>query len=154
MKLLIALLLLIPTLAHADIQLTAGECWQANNRWHIRLNAHIELANDPATALRSGITLPFRYQIALQTGEQEHRLTLTYNPLTHSYQLKHPDESSQNFPHLADALEQLGQLTLPLPAAPQRARLSIAADQLPFALRLSALFSPQWALDSHWWTCP
>lgn len=152
--------------AAAQISLEAAECaaqpqgWQAEAQWQIRL------PEAPLTALRSGIALSFEMQVeeAGQWWRRARRLAtqvweLDYNHLSQSYHLRQANETPRQFGDVDSALKALGRIeALPL-AAPQhpqdlRLRLYLAQAQLPFSLRLNALLSAQWTLDSGWQPCP
>lgn len=166
----ICLVMLLPLLAHAQSQIESGQCTLTSGKWQLNLRTRIYLAEDPITALKSGIMLYFNYHIELSSGSwlHHHKQTmsqpfrLSYNHLTFSYQLENlRTQSEHSYTSIEEALKALGTIkNLPLINASTqqpstiRIRFQLDTEKLPFSLRLTALTSNAWQLNSDWWICP
>lgn len=165
MKYRLFILLILTQLSIADAEIEKGSCQHAANQWLLTLNTRIALEANPIEAIKSGIPLYFRYQIEARAPKwfskpQTFNLLrrLSYNHLTFSYRITDEQGQQIGYQNLEDALTELGTLknfTInDAPSTQIRARFSLATDRLPFSLRLSALLSNSWHINSGWWLCP
>lgn len=141
------------------------------------LNAEIEYRFTPAVleALENGVPLILEMHIEItrprdwlwdaQFTDLVQRYRLQYHALTEQYLVKNLNSDIQyNFPSREAAIDALGTITdLPIldkrllePGIEYQARLrtSLDLEALPTPLRLLAYLSPQWHLESEWYTWP
>lgn len=151
---------------HADTHLTE-EVYVLNARISYHFNP------DVMEALESGVPLTIRLDVeVLQPREWlwdetfttiEQRYQLQYHALTQQYLVKNLNSGIQyNFPTRQASIETLGEISdLPLldkrlldPAANYTVRLraDLDVESLPGPLRLLAYVSPQWRVQSEWYT--
>lgn len=147
--------------ATAQISLQSSRCYVLDAQWQTDAQFHIRLPEEPLAALRSGISLFFRLSIeeaGAQWWQSPRRLAvqewhLDYNHLSQSYALQQGAQTPLPFGDVDSALKALGsieQLSLDKRErdTPIMLRMQLSQAQLPFALRLNALFFAQWTLDS------
>lgn len=170
--LLLTVLLTVSKLACANSIVQNGSCELKKQTWYLSANTAVYLGQDPINALKSGITLNLRYEINIRPKDKwlnngktiQHRLRLSYNHITQSYQVENPITlNEKNYATIEEALAAIGTLkNLPLidssliaDTPPTiRLRLTLEAEQLPVSLRFTALVSKDWNIDSDWWICP
>lgn len=153
---------------HAGTHL-AEEVYVLNARISYRLNP------DMLEALESGVPLTVRLDVEIARPRQWlwdetfttllQRYQVQYHALTQQYMVKNLNSGIQyGFPTRQGSLEALGEISdLPLldkrlldPGAHYMARLRAGLDveSLPGPLRLLAYVSPQWRVQSEWYTWP
>lgn len=153
---------------HADTHL-AEEVYVLNARISYHFNP------DVLEALESGVPLTIRLDIEILRPREwlwdetfttlKQRYQLQYHALTQQYLVKNLNSGIQySFPTRQGGLEALGEIgDLPLldkrlldPGTPYTARLraDLEAESLPGPLRLLAYLSPQWRVQSEWYTWP
>lgn len=172
-KPVLLLILFFCAFAHGESVIRGCSGRLQNDLWYLNLDARITLADDPVRALQSGIALSFDYIVKLRASggwfsdkkTVHHRLKLYYDHITLTYLLKDPVTlRERNYVTLDRALAALGTLRNvalistglldPNQKYRIKARLALEAQQLPVSLRLSTLFSSDWAIDSAWQSCP
>lgn len=139
------------------------------------LNARISYHFNPDVmeALESGVPLTVRLDVEIARPREwlwdetlttlVQRYQLQYHALTQQYLVKNLNSGIQyNFPTRQGSLEALGEISdLPLldkrvldPATHYTARLraDLDVESLPGPLRLLAYVSPQWRVQSEWYT--
>ncbi|SUO94563.1 DUF4390 domain-containing protein [Suttonella ornithocola] len=165
MKYRLFILLILTQLGIADAEIEKGSCQLGDNQWLLTLKTRIVLEANPIEAIKSGIPLYFRYQIEARAPKwfskpQTFNILrrLSYNHLTFSYRITDEQDQKLSYQNLEDALAELGTLKdfhfSGTSSNHIRARFSLATDRLPFSLRLSALLSDSWHINSGWWLCP
>jgi hypothetical protein len=120
----------------------------------LRLAVQLEPADVVLEALEAHIELPFRIDRRCGGLHQVARISLRLRPLSQDYVLRMTDDREVSFRLRAEALAAFSSLTLPKPTAcldraPQ-VRVQLELAELPAALRLPALLSGDWRLDSGW----
>jgi hypothetical protein len=131
----------------------------------------LELSPDPTEAVKSGVSLAFFVDIAVEQARDwlpserilhvAHRIVIKHHSLSDKYLiLGLPGSQGENFPTLEaviDALSHLRGLPLAtegqLPTSGTRklgVRIRLDVDALPAPLRLTAYASPSWWLNSGW----
>lgn len=118
------------------------------------LSVQLEPDSEVLEALEAHITLSFRLERRCGSVHQVATLTLGLRPLSGDYVLTLADGSEQRWRLRAEALAAFRRLALPrpLPCGTQPAYLRVRLDPapLPAPLRLPALLSTAWHLDSGW----
>ena len=141
------------------------------------LNARISYHFNPDVleALESGVPLTIRLNVEVLRPREwlwdetftslVQRYQLQYHALTQQYLVKNLNSGIQyNFPTRQASLEALGEISeLPLldkrlldPGTPYTVRLraDLDVESLPGPLRLLAYVSPQWRVQSEWYSWP
>lgn len=152
--------------AQAQIALQTSRCYIEQSAWFADARLALQLSDEALTALKSGISLYFILHAQQRTEHwwqssislSEHIWQLRYNHLSFSYLLQKDNQTSQQYSDIDSALKALGTIErLPLKAThtqtPIALRFQLSQAHLPFSLRLNALFSKAWTLDSGWWQC-
>ena len=132
----------------------------------VHARQEIELSSEAGRALRHGVPLRLRLDVALRAQGQWSALKgaslyyeIRYLPLSGHYQLTGPgpEGPARNYPRLRHVLAELSDIELRLPtdeAAPRslevRMRSRLDRSRLPGPMQLPALLSSQWAHDSGW----
>ncbi|MDX1379862.1 MAG: DUF4390 domain-containing protein [Xanthomonadales bacterium] len=150
------------------------EVLSADARWRgdaleVTVRQRLRLSEEAREALRHGVALTLRMDIALhpegeaaRRGAASRSYEIRYLPLSEHYQLR-PLEGgeSETFPRLRHVLARLGELRVNLETdAPRdaalelRVRTQLDASRLPAPMRLPALLSAAWRLDSEWTRWP
>lgn len=152
--------------ALAQVSLQNSHCYAQESAWFVDAQWSVQLPAAPLAALKSGIPLYFTltaehsaehwWQSATLLAKQTWQVH--YNHLSFAYVLQKEHQVMQRFSDLNSALKALGTIErLPLSVASSQApivlRLHLSQEQLPFSLRLNALLSQEWALDSGRWQC-
>ena len=146
------------------IQLESIDASQRAGMLTINARQDVRLSEDARSALRNGVPLRFRVDLALEPsgGSVERQFfvyEVRYLPLSDHYQLSGPlpGEMPRTFPRLRHALAALGEIDLRLSEAgedPGAYRLSLRSrldrSALPGPMQLPAFLSSQWRLDSGW----
>lgn len=150
------------------------EILSADARWRgtaleVTVRQRLRLSDEAREALRHGVALTLRMEVALHPeGQAVRRGTATrgyevrYLPLSEHYQLRTLENGdSETFPRLRHVLARLGEVRLALDTdAPRdtdfelRVRTHLDASRLPAPMRLPALLSAAWRLDSEWTRWP
>jgi hypothetical protein len=139
------------------------------------LNARLSFnfSNDVMNAIENGVPIvvnvdieilsPRRYFWDEEVASLEQRYQLQYHALSEQYLVRNLNSGAQyTFFSLTAALQQIGNIDH-LPIIDQqllvdkaeekyyaRLRVALGVDNLPVPLRLNALVSPSWWLDSEW----
>lgn len=146
------------------IQLDSIDTSQRAGMLTINARQDVRLSEDARRALRHGVPLRFRVDLALEPGSgsverQWFVYEVRYLPLSDHYQLSGPlpGDMPRTFPRLRHALAALGEIDLRVGEAGEdlgayrlslRSRLDRSA--LPGPMQLPAFLSSQWRLDSGW----
>jgi hypothetical protein len=125
--------------------------WQPDARVLDALDHGIALS----FAVRLRATAPCVFGWPRTLAERVRHVQLRYYPLVRQYQLRDLDAgSTRSYASRAQALVALGDLRLPLPEWNARGanrfdlRIALERDALPGALRLPALLTAAWRVDS------
>lgn len=148
------------------IRVSDIEASQRAGKLAINARQNVRLSDDAISALRHGVPLRFRVDLALNpdNGGVERQwfvYEVRYLPLSDHYQLSGPlpGDMPRTFPRLRHALAALGEIDLRLnepfeDIGPYRLSLRSRLDRsaLPGPMQLPAFLSSQWRLDSGWVT--
>lgn len=156
----------------AGAQIHAGNCRVADGQLLVDIDAGLQLAEAPLTAIKSGLNLHLVYEFRLQADTRWWGRTLTpyaqrlgYNPISRQFILENPATLKRlSFAGLNDALADIAHIrALPVSSAQVldakgdyhlNVRLRLDEAQLPVALRLEVLRNPDWHIESDWFPCP
>lgn len=120
----------------------------------LRLSVELEPAAAVLEALEAHIELPFRIDRRCGGVHQVARISLRLRPLSADYVLRMADDREISFRLRAEALAAFRSLTLPRPLPCEQrqpqVRVMLELAGLPAPLRLPALLSGDWRLDSGW----
>lgn len=120
----------------------------------LRLTVELEPAAAVLEALEAHIELPFRIDRRCGGVHQVARISLRLRPLSDDYVLRMADDRELSFRLRAEALAAFRSLTLPRPLPCEQrqpqVRVLLELAGLPAPLRLPALLSGDWRLDSGW----
>lgn len=148
--------------------LSADARWR-DNAMEVTVRQRLRLSEEAREALRNGVALTLRTEVTLHpAGEAVQRAAtsrsyeIRYLPLSEHYQLRRIDsEDSETFPRLRHVLARLGELRVDLETDASRdadlelrVRTQLDASRLPAPMRLPALLSAAWRLDSEWTRWP
>lgn len=131
----------------------------------VRARQEIELSDEAVRALRHGVPLHLRVDLATRDpgswSELEERslhYDIRYLPLSDHYQLSGPGPGgpARTYPRLRHVLAELRDIEVRLATAPGagavvvRIRSRLDRNRLPGPMQLPALLSSLWAHDSGW----
>jgi hypothetical protein len=143
--------------------------------YYLDASIDLSLSADAREALRSGVPLTIRLDVALEhrrrfwwDGEDatlRQRYQLEYHALTERYVVSNVNSGDQmSFATLPSALDSLGRIEgLPLIDAALvdaqrrygvRLRIYLDSESLPGPLRLLAFWRRDWSIASDWYRCP
>ncbi|MDX1556153.1 MAG: DUF4390 domain-containing protein [Xanthomonadales bacterium] len=148
------------------IQLEALSIDPVRDTLQVRARQRIDLSREARKALRAGVPLRFRLDVALKregqwrAGSRERFVyELRYLPLSQRYQLSGPDAETPptSYPRLRHALAAMQAIDLSLDAPvetgrPMTLRMRSRLDQaaLPGPMQLPVMLSADWQHDSGW----
>lgn len=143
--------------------------------YYLDASIDLRLSADAREALRSGVPLTIRLDVALEhrrrfwwDGEDamlRQRYELEYHALTERYVVSNVNSGDQmSFATLPAALDSLGEIRgLPLIDAAllgdnrrydARLRIFLDSESFPGPLRLLAFWRRDWSIASDWYQCP
>ncbi len=102
-------------------------------------------------ALEASVPISFIWIVDSNGKEQSFPMTMRYTPLFERFELERFGNRAY-FRLRAELIDAFSNLMLPIETPVKRVRLQIQLAQLPASLRLPAVFSGAWDLDTDWYT--
>ncbi len=141
----------------------------ADQSLNLRLQQELSLSQQAREALRHGVSLTIRLDMALRHGQR----SMVIEPATRLFQIRFLSLSEryqlleigadklQTFPRLRHALAAIGDVNIQLRTTPLvaghyelRARIRVDKGRLPAPMQIPAWLSSQWQHDSEWSAWP
>ena len=162
-------------LANADITIRSVETTYKDKVYLLNTNIEYQLSDATIEALKNGVPLILLFDIEVEKqrhwwwnktiAKLEQGYLLLYHALTEKYLVTNLNSSAQNnYRSLNAALEALGHIrSLPIldekilePDAKYfvNVRMHLDIESLPAPMRPFAYLSPEWRLESNWYSWP
>ncbi|MGD8639539.1 MAG: DUF4390 domain-containing protein [Gammaproteobacteria bacterium] len=169
----VLLLLVSASVQAAGFVINHAEIVLSDKVYQLNARLSFNFSNDVMNAIENGVPIvvnvdieilsPRRYFWDEEVASLEQRYQLQYHALSEQYLVRNLNSGAQyTFFSLTAALQQIGNIDH-LPIIDQqllvdkaeekyyaRLRVALGVDNLPVPLRLNALVSPSWWLDSEW----
>jgi hypothetical protein len=117
----------------------------------LQVEVRTQLQAEVFEALEASVPISFVWLVDSNGKEQSFPMTIRYTPLFERFELERFGNRA-HFRLRAELIDAFSNLMLPIETPVKRVRLRIQLGKLPAPLRLPAVFSSAWDLDTDWYT--
>jgi hypothetical protein len=116
----------------------------------LQVEVSTQLQAEVFEALEASVPISFIWLVDSDGKEQSFPMTMRYTPLFERFELERFGNRA-HFRLRAELIDAFSNLMLPIETPVKRVRLQIQLGKLPAPLRLPAVFSSAWDLDTDWY---